>query len=654
MSRHLERTHPRIGAWAARPSPREPDVVDPASWAGSASVRAIAGPASATTIPAGVVVNSWTKHTGAMRSALTRDPDVPTIAPMSNGEAALPLDGEEHQRATPTAERRRTGRVYTPEHVARFVVDLAGLGDRGAPAGALLDPACGAGVFLIAAIEEIANAHQFEGGARRTARRARTFLDTVEASVFGVDIDPIACSIARAAAREAVSRYVSAPIPRGYLDANVVEADFLMDDAVRALRPASGFAFVVGNPPYVSATRLPARYKEGLRRLFKTSSGRLDLYTAFMEHGLALLAPGGRLAFITPDKFLNSQTSAALRGHLLAHATLRVIARFDSHKVFDEAATVPCITVFEKGTHHAKTDVLQCESVGDPPAITVVDRSSVAARTLGSAPWRLQSDDARSLVARLEGRHPRVQQLAARISAGPASGRDKLFVFADGEAPDVEAELLVRAVRGRDINAFRIQDPGLRALVPYEYDAFGNGTLVRLADYPRAARYLRSIRASLEERHCVRVWERAWHEWHDPVTTDIAARRKLLVPDVANTSRFAVDDGRFLPLHSVYYLVPRSGVDADFLAGVLNSFVAEFIVRTLSPVVKDGFSRYRQQFVAALPVPLATPSITRRVAAASRAADRERVNDLVAELFGVDDRERAAIERALTRGGNAG
>lgn len=589
-------------------------------------------------------------------SALTGYREPPTIAPMPDaGEAAaLPFDGAEHVRATSLDERRRTGRVYTPEHVAHFVLGLADYTGGDPTARRLLDPACGAGVFLVAAIDRLASAFERDGRPLRHVRHGRAFVEAVEASIFGVDVDPVACGLARGALRAAVSRHVRIPIAERYLDRNIVEADFLMDDdAIRHLSAGQRFSFIVGNPPYVSTTRLAPRYKERLRGRFVTSSGRLDLYTAFMERGLGLLDDGGRLAFITPDKFLISQTSAALRAHMLAHAALRVVARFDSHKVFEDAATVPCVAVFEKGATRANAEVLQCESASADGVVTIVDRSTVARASLGRAPWHLHSSDARSMIARLEAGHPRVEQLVARVSAGPASGRDKLLVFADGEAPNVEDELLVPAVRGRDIDPFQIRDPRLRALVPYVYDDFGNGSLIRLSDYPRAARYLRSIRDTLEERHCVRVWERPWHDWHDPVTTDLARRRKILVPDVANTSRFAVDEGAFLPLHSVYYLIPRSGVDAHFLVGVLNSFVAEFIVRTLSPVVKDGFSRYRQQFVAALPVPHASASAVRQIAAAARAGNHDRVNDLVAKLFAVTDAERAAIEAGLARSRDA-
>ena len=74
-------------------------------------------------------------------------------------------------------------------------------------------------------------------------------------------------------------------------------------------------------------------------------------------------------------------------------------------------------------------------------------------------------------------------------------------------------------------------------------------------------------------------------------------------PRVWESNRFVVDRGRFFPLHSAYYLIPKGDIDPDFLVAVLNSRVSEFLIRLLAPVVKDGFSRYRRQFLATLPIP---------------------------------------------------
>ncbi len=374
-----------------------------------------------------------------------------------------------------------------------------------------------------------------------------------------------------------------------FFEANIVAADFLMGREVEALPVvrARALRFVVGNPPYAPATRITSSYKMELRSRFHSARGRLDLYTVFIERALLLLADGGSLALVTPDKFLASQSARGLRAFILQTSAVRSIARFRSHKVFEDAATVPCVTVLERAGRPRDVAVLACaEKPTSTGRVRVLDRSSVPHGRLSSAPLHVSSPGLHAFARRLVDRHPTLAQLTVRVSAGPATGRDGLYVFPIGSQPAIEPELLRPVVRGRDVLTFGISDPGLEMLVPYVFDAAGNSTLIDLSRYPGARRYLEKHRSDLEERHCVRVWRKRWYDLHDQVLWDLAKQTKLLVPDVANSNRFAVDRGGFLPLHSVYYLLPKPGVDVDFLAAVLNSSVATFLVRLFSPVVK--------------------------------------------------------------------
>jgi hypothetical protein len=431
--------------------------------------------------------------------------------------------------------------------------------------------------------------------------------------------------------------YVSpGPLPEGFFRRNITEADFLTAPRRALLRPASeGFAYVVGNPPYVSATRISADYKERIRAGFKTAGGRLDLYTVFLERSLTLLMPGGRLAVVTPDKYLASQSARALRGFILEHGAVRTIARFRSHKVFDGAATVPCVTVVERSGQPRHVLVETCAEKPDRHGrVVVTERARFPARSFGPSPWALVSPKLLELARRLQGQQPALSTISIRISAGPATGCDGLYVFASDARPDLEPELLNPAVRGRDLGTFEIRDPGLSVLVPY---TFANGSrspeLVDLRRYPKARAYLEAHRPVLERRHCVRVWKKRWFDLHDQVFGDLAGQPKVLVPDVANQNRFAVDEGRFIPLHSAYYIVPKAGVDPHFLAAVLNSRVALYLIRLLAPVVKDGFNRYRRQFLATLPVPTVGAAAAKRIARAARDRDATTADALVTELF---------------------
>jgi hypothetical protein len=206
-------------------------------------------------------------------------------------------------------------------------------------------------------------------------------------------------------------------------------------------------------------------------------------------------------------------------------------------------------------------------------------------------------------------------------------------VLARGARAEVEAELLHPVVRGRDIDTFSIDDPQLQILVPYRFET-GRPQLVDLAHYPGARNYLQKHRHVLEARHCVRVWNKPWYDFHDPAPLSLGRLPKILVPDVARYNRFAFDPGRYWPLHSVYYLVP-DGIDPRFLVALLNSAPIEFLIRLRAPVVKDGFSRYRKQFLEALPIPYATSQQGKAIASAAAEGNRDAVDRLAFALFEV-------------------
>lgn len=557
---------------------------------------------------------------------------------------AGPSPASAYLRGVSSDDRRALGMVYTPPHLVSFILDCAGYVPSSEIEDApLLDPSCGGGAFLAAAVERLAARIAALGGTVATRAGHARLERWVEHSVFGVDVDPTACALAREALAASVARVTGRAVSPRRFDANVVLGDFLADSWVHDAPPAArrDLAFVVGNPPYVSATRIDAGEKSALRERFRAASGRVDLYALFMERSLELLKAGGRLSFITPDKYLASQSARSLRSLILTAGAVRTLATFNSHKVFEDAATVPCVTVVERGAATGNVVVLAC---GDRPGadgnVPIARRDVLPRERLSPGGWQVHADEWRALAARLTRGCAPLATHTSRISAGLATGRDAVFVVPEGSA-DVEPELLRPAVRGRDLRAFGVAAPSLEVLVPYRFDA-AKAALVDLRDFPRAARHLAAFREELEARHCVRTWGKRWYDVHDPVSCDLATRPKILVPDVAESNRFAFDEGKRWPLHSAYYLIP-AGIDPWFLTAVLNSAVAEFLIRLSAPVVKDGFSRYRRQFLLDLPVPPADAPEVARVARAAADGDIADASARVARLF----RLSAADDRAI-------
>ena len=119
-----------------------------------------------------------------------------------------------YESVIPADDRRRLGEYYTPDWLAREIVDAVvtdPLNQR------VLDPACGSGSFIFAAVRKYLAAAKADG--RSSAQAVEGLLD----HVIGIDVHPVAVHLARAtwtlAARDALEgavaegQSVSATVP---------------------------------------------------------------------------------------------------------------------------------------------------------------------------------------------------------------------------------------------------------------------------------------------------------------------------------------------------------------------------------------------------------------------------------------------------------
>lgn len=83
-----------------------------------------------------------------------------------------------------------------------------------------------------------------------------------------------------------------------------------------------GFTALVGNPPFVNIERLDPVEKRRYREAFPALRKRFDLFVPMAERALDLTRPGGHLALVLPQAFLNQAYAEALRRRFLTETTL--------------------------------------------------------------------------------------------------------------------------------------------------------------------------------------------------------------------------------------------------------------------------------------------------------------------------------------------
>jgi PAS domain-containing protein len=278
-------------------------------------------------------------------------------------------------------------------------------------------------------------------------------------------------------------------------------------------------------------------------------------------------------------------------------------------------------------------------------AFRVASRTRIRSERLQSPVWSVASDDLQELARRLEVSGLPLEAHVGRISAGIATGRDRIFVRRAADLDGVEEALRYGVIRGRSIRRFEVAPSDEEIVVPYER----SGDTLKLVDirhYRGAESYLRAYGEELRQRHCVRTWNKVWYDLHDPLPAGAFEAPKIVVPDIARESRFAVDDEGRVPLHSVYYATVRR-VDPYFLSAVLNSRPAQFLMRLRSPIMKDGFSRYRRQFLASLPVPVCSGTDQCAINDCLADGDITGVSERIEKLFGLSAKDGALITRYL-------
>ena len=217
----------------------------------------------------------------------------------------------------------------------------------------ILDPACGSGAFLNAALQFLMNEHALIDEMDAKLTGASIVFQNVENSIlennlYGVDINEESVEIAQ------LALWLRTAKPRrklNTLNKNIKCGNSLISDPAVAGDKAfnwqkefpqvfekGGFDVVIGNPPYVLCQ--PSNTDEATLNYYKTfdvASYKIDLFHLFFEKGIALLKKRGLLGFITPNTYLTNKYIKPLRNHILLFTDVISIIDHDE-KVFEDAS----------------------------------------------------------------------------------------------------------------------------------------------------------------------------------------------------------------------------------------------------------------------------------------------------------------------------
>lgn len=565
----------------------------------------------------------------------------PSVAHKPVAAAVCPVMAATEALATEGGLEAR-GAIFTRSEVVDFILDLAGYTeDQLLHEKRLLEPSFGGGDFLLPIIQRLLSAW-------RAARPNGTAVDDLGDAIRAVELhhDTFRSTYAAVVAllkREGLSANAATALADRWLS----QGDFL-------LAPLEGqFDFVVGNPPYVRPELIPAPLLAEYRSRYQTMYDRADIYIPFIERSLTALSAGGNLGFICADRWMKNRYGGPLRSLVAERFHLKVyVDMVDTPAFHSDVIAYPAITIISREgggatriAHRPSIDRATLTTLAGLLSAPTLPKDAGPVRELarvtnGAEPWLLESSDQMALIRRLEGAFPLLEEAGCKVGIGVATGADKAFI-GDFESLDVEPDRKLPLVTTKDIMTGEVQWRGQGVINPFAE----SGGLVDLGEYPRLRRYLEARRDVIAGRHCAKKAPANWYRTIDRITPALAARPKLLIPDIKGESHIVFEGGELYPSHNLYY-VTSDDWDLRALQAVLLSAVSRLFVATYSTKMRGGFLRFQAQYLRRIRIPRwadVPEPLRRELAEAAIKRDVQACNRAVFRLYGLSHEERSAL-----------
>ena len=242
----------------------------------------------------------------------------------------------------------------------------------------ILDPACGSGAFLNAALQFLMAEHKLiDEMEAKVAGSAIVFQDVensiLEHNLYGVDINEESVEIAQ------LALWLRTAKPHRKLNSlneNIKCGNSLISDPAIAGEKAfnwqeqfpkvfekGGFDVVIGNPPYVFAReKVSEEDKAYYSQVYESAKYQVNTYIIFMEQSLLLAKKDGIIGLIVPNSWLMTYSGEALRKIFIERASVDKIVNLYG-KSFEDANVETVISIMKKSvadTNHTieilKTD----------------------------------------------------------------------------------------------------------------------------------------------------------------------------------------------------------------------------------------------------------------------------------------------------------
>ena len=485
----------------------------------------------------------------------------------------------------------------------------------------ILDPACGSGAFLNAALQFLMAEHKLidEMEAKVTGS-AIVFQDVensiLEHNLYGVDINEESVEIAQLALwlrtakphRKLNSLNENIKCGNSLISDSAIAGDkaFNWQEQFPKVFEKGGFDVVIGNPPYVQLQSMGAMSDVYAQCGFETYNKSADLYCLFYEQGCRLLKDKGLLGFIASNKWLKINYGEQLRRYLVSKMNPLMLIDFPGVSVFEDATVDPQILIVRKQQYAGQTQACAIKTkhlnIGE-----FVNSQSITT-TFSSEPWTIRDVGIAAILTKMDTCGKSLRELPLDIYRGILTGYNDAF-YIDGDIKSLliekdskSQEIISPLLRGRDITAWTTINQDLY-LINTHNGLKEKGILpINIYEYPAIKEHLDNYISQLTKRgdkgdtpynlrNCAYL-----EEFEKP---------KIVYPNMTKYLPFSYDETKALANQKCYIMTSRdTSISLKFLTAVFNSKLVKLWIRSVCPELGEDRREIGKVYFEKLHVPI--------------------------------------------------
>lgn len=497
-------------------------------------------------------------------------------------------------------EKEINGAVYTPQYIREFIVKYVLNKIPKAEWAIQLygDISCGCGGFFIT----LANILHHELGLSY-ATIYRNNLYGVDIKNYSINRTKLLLSLLAIENGEDNEEYAF-----NLYVANSLEFNF-MD--IPAIREKGGLDCIVGNPPYVGASKIDAASRALLCKWSVSSSGKADLYLPFFQIALENLADNGILGYITVNNFYRSLNGKSFREYMSARSLDMVIIDFGSEQVFRKRSTYTCLCFIRKQIGKINYVQLASDLLGTftDDSLIHIEYSSVS----DHKGWLLRNDIVTSNILKIENTGTKLGDMFS-IRNGFATLKNDVYILnivaddtdfyihqtKDGQQYKIEKSICRDVIKPNTLKDESELDEKMEKII-FPYITSSNKLVLidestMTTKYRHAYQYLEKHRTLLDERDKGAKQYEAWYAYGRRQALNINGYR-LLFPYLAENANFVLSTKRDLLFYNGYALISSNLEDLFIVKRILKSKLFWYYIKHTSKPYGGNFYALAKNYV---------------------------------------------------------